>query len=315
MGRGAAGGVRLSGEAYADPAVPFLEPDASRQQVPKAPKRLTLARLLGLRRGSTRGSIYNLFSSVLGAGVLGLPHAVAAWGLLPGLLMVVPFALVSFYTLRLLGWLGELTGAKSYRHLAELTLGRRFPVASRLVSVAIFLNTFGSLVVYLIVLGDLIPSFARLALGAAGLDPSAPPAALAPLLSGSAVIAGSGLLFGLPLSLVRDLSMLRYTSFLSMGSILFLAALLCVRFCQGLATGNEGRAAAARALAMRPRGPLASLLGGLPTFIYAFSCHFNFFAAVRARARSAAAGRGSALAHAHGRGHRAGRGARRRPSS
>lgn len=274
---------RLSGDAYANPAVPFLDPDPSRPQLHKPTKRLTLARLLGLRTGSTRGSIYNLFSSVLGAGVLGLPHAVAAWGLLPGLVIVVPFSIISLYTLRLLGWSGELTGAKSYRQLAELTLGDRFPVVSRLVSVAIFFNTFGSLVVYLIVLGDLIPSFVRLAIGAAGFDPLAPPAGFAPLLSTSTVITAMGLLFGLPLSLVRDLSMLRYTSFLSLGSILFLAVLLCVRFLQGLAAGEPGTTTAVHALAMRPRGSMASLLGGLPTFIYAFSCHFNFFSAVRAR--------------------------------
>lgn len=275
------------GEAYADPRVPFLDPDPSRLPIDKPAKRLTLARFLGLRNGSTRGSIYNLFSSVLGAGVLGLPHAVAAWGLVPGLVMVVPFALISLYTLCLLGWSGELTGAKSYRQLAELTLGDRFPVVSRLVSVAIFFNTFGSLVVYLIVLGDLIPSFARAALDAAGVDPSAPPAVLSPLLSPSLVIVAMGGLFGLPLSLVRDLSMLRYTSFLSMGSILFLAALLGVRFLQAVGAGEPATATAAAALASRPRGSVAQLLGGLPTFIYAFSCHFNFFSAVRApRART-----------------------------
>jgi len=284
---GYASSPRLSGDAYADSAVPFLDPDPSRAQLAKPSKQWTVSRTLGLNAGSTRGSIYNLFSSVLGAGVLGLPHAIAAWGLLPGLVMIVPFALISLYSLRLLGWSGELTGAKSYRQLAEITLGERFPASSRLVSVAIFFNTFGSLVVYLIVLGDLIPSFVRVFLEASGADTSVPPHIVVRLLlSSTFVIVLMGLVFGLPLSLVRDLSRLRYTSFLSVGSILFLASVLCMRLFQGLADGTDDNLKkAGLALQMRPRGSVASLLGGLPTFIYAFSCHFNFFSAVEALKR------------------------------
>lgn len=107
---------------------------------------------------SVRYATYHLFSSALGAGVLALPHAVAAWGLLCGVGFVLCAALVSFYALRLLGWSAELTNASSYFILAEWTsangngFGRR--ALPSLVSTAILLNTFGSLVV------SATPSFA-----------------------------------------------------------------------------------------------------------------------------------------------------------
>jgi len=88
----------------------------------------------------------------------------------------------------------------------------------------------------------------------------------------------------LPLSLVKDLTRLRYTSFLSVTSILYLAGLLGVRCVQAaVADGGEAAAEAAR---MRPAREVPVLLGGLPTFIYAFSCHFNFFAAIAGLRRS-----------------------------
>lgn len=244
-------------------------------------KTKSITKLLGLQQGSKRACVYNLFSSVLGAGVLGLPFAARKYGFFGGLLLIVPFSCASLYTLRLLQWSSNLAGVKGYRELCAVTLAMQRPWTLPLVSIVLFFNTFGSLVVYLLVLGDLLAQFAS----AAGLGHAAAP--LCWLASPTTIVVLMGTLVALPLSLVRDLSKLRYTSFLSLGSILYLASLLAVRAVQQAL--SDGGARVAEAVRLAPVKSAPTLFGELPTFIYAFSCHFNFFAAVRAAAAAASA--------------------------
>jgi len=238
----------------------------------------------GLRKGSLRAAVYNLFSSVLGAGILGLPFTATRFGLIPGLALILPFAACSLYTLRLLEWTAVLTGVRGYRPLAELLLGPRL---RRLVALALVFNTFGSLVVYLIVIGDLTTGFARSAL-AMGDDSDGDGGVGEWLLHvaahRAAVIVAVGVLLCLPLSLTRDLSALRYTSLLSLASIAFLSLSLAVRAAE--ASVSDGGAAFADHAATGPQLPFIKLVGNLPTFIYAFSCHFNYFSAVDSLART-----------------------------
>lgn len=240
--------------------------------------------MVGLRKGSLRAAVYNLFSSVLGAGVLGLPYTTQRFGAGVGIPLTCAFAMASIYTLRLLEWTAQLTGVRGYRQLAEHTLGEG---ARPLVSLAIFCNTFGSLVVYLLVIGDILSGFALVWAGSQ--DGELPPGAsrtAAILANPVHIIIAVGATVCLPLSLTKDLSALRYTSLMSLASIVFLALCLVLRAGEQTA---DGGAQGWRALgAMLVRGPsvgFAQLLGSLPSFIYAFSCHFNYFSAVRAAPR------------------------------
>jgi sodium-coupled neutral amino acid transporter 11 len=60
----------------------------------------------------------NFMNGVVGAGIIGLPGAIAQAGLIMGLVLFVVVALVGDWTIRLLAALGAAHGADSYEGLA-----------------------------------------------------------------------------------------------------------------------------------------------------------------------------------------------------
>ena len=50
------------------------------------------------RAGGVKGSIFTLMSAILGAGILTLPYAVYANGLILGPILIIIGALLSYYT-------------------------------------------------------------------------------------------------------------------------------------------------------------------------------------------------------------------------
>lgn len=134
-------------------------------------------------------------------------------------------------------------------------------------------------------LRELLPDIAAAFLSFAGGDVLAPPAFLQPLFSGPIVVAAAGLGLALPISLVRDLSVLRFTNVLCVVAIAYLALLLVARCSFALTSGSFARSTAVAVLRSGPAGSVPQLLGIIPTFIFAYSCHVNFFASVSALTR------------------------------
>jgi amino acid permease len=103
--------------------------------------------------------VFNLVKSIVGAGVLGLPAGIAAFGnapsaLIPSLALLVMIGTVSGYCFFLIGRVCAYTGAVSYRDAWKKSVGER---GSWLPALCCLLVTVCSVVAYSMILSDTIP--------------------------------------------------------------------------------------------------------------------------------------------------------------
>lgn len=77
----------------------------------------------GLAPGSLWGTSFNMCAAVLGAGVLSLPHAIGAMGLIPGLSFLMLAAIATHYSVVLLVASILATNTRSFEDLARAVFG------------------------------------------------------------------------------------------------------------------------------------------------------------------------------------------------
>ena len=116
--------------------------------------------------GASVGSgVLNMSNTILGAGMLALPHALAQSGLLVGLLLLALFAALSLLGLHLLSAAADLAGRpSSFYAVAE----KAVPGSGLLIDAAIAVKCFGVATAYLIIVGDAMPQAVE-AFGATGM--------------------------------------------------------------------------------------------------------------------------------------------------
>ena len=265
--------------------------------------------------GASIGSgVLNMSNTILGAGMLALPHALAQCGLVVGLLLLVLFAGLSLLGLHLVSAAADLAGRPaSFYAVAE----KAVPGSGLLIDVAIAVKCFGVATAYLIIVGDAMPQ-AVAPFGATGV-----------LLDRRLWTLGAAVAVS-PLAYLRQIDALRHTSLLALISVLLVT--VRARALQP-ATLYVTEAATARPSSLQPSGteaatappsslqpyvteattvrtqvlvvlfalqpgpsfdpcadrapaapcrgavPLATsagaTLGALPTFVFAFTCHQN----------------------------------------
>eukprot|EP00040_Diaphanoeca_grandis_P032519 m.197163 g.197163 ORF g.197163 m.197163 type:complete len:461 (-) comp32650_c0_seq1:84-1466(-) len=114
---------------------------------------------VGVGQASTFSSTVNLLNTIVGAGTLGLPHALSESGLGVGLLLVVVAGTFSSFGLHMLTVAQETVGIKpsSFYIVGKASL----PAFTKLVDIAVAIKCFGVATSYLIVIGDLMPDVMR----------------------------------------------------------------------------------------------------------------------------------------------------------
>ena len=105
---------------------------------------------------ATWGSAYiNLTSTVIGAGVLGLPHAFASTGFIGGTLLLLVCACSSAFALHFLAKCAKrITPPVSFYAVSEVAL----PGYSSIIDFAVAVKCYGVATSYLVVIGDLMPA-------------------------------------------------------------------------------------------------------------------------------------------------------------
>lgn len=107
----------------------------------------------GFDGASFSGAVFNLSTTVVGAGIMALPAAVKQLGMIPGLIMIV---LGSLLTEASIGMILRFTRASKAATYSGL-VGDAFGGAGRtLLQVCIVVNNLGMLVVYMIIVGDVL---------------------------------------------------------------------------------------------------------------------------------------------------------------
>eukprot|EP00924_Labyrinthula_sp_SR-Ha-C_P003805 snap_masked-scaffold_3-processed-gene-5.11-mRNA-1 protein AED:0.32 eAED:0.32 QI:76/1/1/1/0.33/0.25/4/18/449 len=165
-----------------------------------------------MEKSGINGATFNFINSIIGAGLIGLPHAVEECGVLLGffsLVMVSFFTYISSISMILCG---VATSSHGYEDLGETCFGR----PGRLfVLFGMIAQGFGAMCVYLIIIGDtLTPVFNSM------LDQN---------YSRQTYIFLSSLLFILPLALVKNMAKLNKSSFISISAAALIVAIFAFK--------------------------------------------------------------------------------------
>ncbi|XP_062229392.1 amino acid transporter AVT6E-like [Phragmites australis] len=102
---------------------------------------------------SVHAAVFNLATSIIGAGIMALPATMKVLGVAVGLVSILVMGVLSEITIELLVRFSAYCGALSYGEVVHRALGRP---ASILAQMCVIINNAGVLVVYLIIIGDVM---------------------------------------------------------------------------------------------------------------------------------------------------------------
>eukprot|EP00128_Syssomonas_multiformis_P011042 Colp12_sorted_trinity150504_noHs@5877 len=203
-------------------------------------------------QGSVFGSIANLTATVLGTGILTLPVALAKSGAVLGTALLLCFAVLSDASVLLLVKCAEASGKFDYERLAKHYYGKKGLICVR---ASLLFLLFGSCVVLIIVLGDLMTPLCQ--------DLFEDHKTEWWLSREFVTFVFVFLIF--PLTLSRDLSALEYTSAAAVASIVFVVIALAVRLGQKATVSSD----------VVMLNPSFNLVLCLPIQGLAYACQFN----------------------------------------
>uniref|UniRef100_A0A8R7QUI0 Amino acid transporter transmembrane domain-containing protein n=2 Tax=Triticum urartu TaxID=4572 RepID=A0A8R7QUI0_TRIUA len=102
---------------------------------------------------SFSGAVFNLSTTIVGAGIMALPATMRVLGLVPGLTLVVLAAVLTDASIELLMRFSNAVGAASYGE----AMGDAFGALGRgLLQLCVVVNNIGVMVVYMIIIGDVL---------------------------------------------------------------------------------------------------------------------------------------------------------------
>ncbi|CAI9280751.1 unnamed protein product [Lactuca saligna] len=99
------------------------------------------------------GAVFNLTTTVIGAGIMALPATMKVLGLVVGVILIFLMGIISEISVELLVRFTVQCKALSYGEVVEQALGKPAKILSE---ICIILNNAGVLVVYLIIMGDVM---------------------------------------------------------------------------------------------------------------------------------------------------------------
>lgn len=204
---------------------------------------------------SLRGTVFNLVNSMVGGGVLSLPFAMAQCGVVSGLGCLVFVALASDLTVWMLIFCVDATRERSYARVAEMLYGRWLGI---FVDLIVFLNNFGTCIAYVVIIGDLVPSFMAFA--------NAPP-----YFQDRRLVLSSAALPLLCMSSLKSLGALRHVSLLCL-CMIFLFLWVLVSMGSGYIDVTEPTDTPARVFELAAP---QTVLKQLPVLFFAYTCHQN----------------------------------------
>ncbi|MCO5593417.1 hypothetical protein L7F22_047431 [Adiantum nelumboides] len=107
----------------------------------------------GYFAASLSSAVFNLSTSIVGAGIMGLPATMNTVGLIPGILLIIFVGYFTNYSIDYLLRYSSASKAVSYSGVMADSFGR---IGRVLLQLCIIVNNFGLLVVYLIIIADVL---------------------------------------------------------------------------------------------------------------------------------------------------------------
>lgn len=110
--------------------------------------------VMGPSQGSgVPGAVFNLTTTIIGAGIMALPATMKVLGLALGIVLIIVMGVLSEISVELLVRFSVLCKASSYGEVVQHAMGRPARILSE---ICIILNNAGVMVVYLIIMGDVM---------------------------------------------------------------------------------------------------------------------------------------------------------------
>ena len=218
-------------------------------------------------------SVTSLVKTIVGAGILGVPFALAQTGLLLGLVLLLFAGAAQLFALQLLTAVIVESRARgsspSFRTFAVEAFGSH--VGATVIEAINGIHCFGTATAYLLVVGDLAPQLAGYLGGCAAHDELSCPW----LTSRRVWISVVGLAIELPLFWQRTLDALKMTSAIGNAAV-GLVGVLTAAFATGVLHTASPPTGPPDLLPPPPeRAPLATRVGVLGVYVFAFACAMN----------------------------------------
>ncbi|XP_047336486.1 amino acid transporter AVT6B-like [Impatiens glandulifera] len=102
---------------------------------------------------SFSGAVFNLSTTIVGAGIMSLPAALKALGVIPGMAIIIIMAFLTEASIELLLRFSKAGRAASYGSLMGAAFGKYGKI---LLQVCVLVNNIGVLIVYMIIIGDVL---------------------------------------------------------------------------------------------------------------------------------------------------------------
>jgi sodium-coupled neutral amino acid transporter 11 len=207
------------------------------------------------------GTSSNLVNAIVGAGLIGIPYAMAQAGLILGIFLLL---LVSYFTDKSLRIIVELAsfhpklkdlGVLTFEDLMSIPYGR---LGSNFILMSMFVLAYGKMIAYLLIVKDTVPTI--LGLGGSFWEREV-------------VMLGTSVCTMVPLSLFRDMSQLAATSFLSVTASLALAIIIVMDSPVSTAVQNYG----GLRIVMQEFGFQSGCFIGLGILSIAMACQHSAF--------------------------------------
>ncbi|KAG0468293.1 hypothetical protein HPP92_017621 [Vanilla planifolia] len=102
---------------------------------------------------SFSGAVFNLSTTIVGAGIMSLPATIKVLGLLPGIAIIVFFAFLTEASIELLIRFSRAGKSVSYGNVMDDTFGK---AGRMLLQICVVINNVGVMIVYMIIIGDVL---------------------------------------------------------------------------------------------------------------------------------------------------------------
>lgn len=115
--------------------------------------------VMGPNHGSgVPGAVFNLTTTIIGAGIMALPATMKVLGMVLGIVLIILMGILSEISVELLVRFSVLCKASSYGEVVQHAMGRPARILSE---ICIIVNNAGVMVVYLIIMGDVMSGSAH----------------------------------------------------------------------------------------------------------------------------------------------------------
>jgi len=233
--------------------------------------------------GSLFSIVLTICNTIFGAGMLTIPYAIATIGLGNGIIAIIFFGFMSFFTLNLLNECAKVLGGRNVSFFSISS--RTYPRLSIIFDLAIGIKCFGVSTSYLVIVGELLP---KVTLG------------FFPNVSKDSVFLTRlfwitlCMLIVIPLSFQKSLSSLKYASTISLFAVNYIAVLVAYFFFNGnkpVKTIDDGSIPSSSFVIFNTTDNVSlpsnhsieyfkwsiDFFKVLPIFVFAYTCHQNLF--------------------------------------